>query len=242
MANIDLYNFGVSAAYTNKNFTNGQRLPAYRFEGNKVLPEEISTLAEDSSSFPNGLIRINYVKDSLHPFFKNASALRENLVIIYGDNESFFGDVMNCLNEFRDTFNIKVIGMPDLERFRYLDEVQANNMNLTYFASNYVDYQDAHVQEFVEKFRQAYHTDPDIYGFSGFDIAYYFIDALVNLDKRMRSCIDQYTGEMLLNNYNIRKAGDTGNYENSYWHILRYERLSTIKLPDPDLPESSTEE
>ncbi len=236
--NTDLYNLAVAVAFRDEEYEAGGPLPLYKFEGVKIKSDSLTTLAEDSTTFRNKLIKINYMKDSLHPFFESASPLRENLAIIYGDNESFFGDAMNRLNEFRDTFNIQVIGMPTPERFRYLDEVQANNMNLTYFSTSFIDYKDKRIQQFIHKFRQQYNTDPDIFGFNGFDIAYYFIDALVNLDDRMRSCFDQYPAEMLLNNYAIKRAGDTGNFENSYWNVIRYERLSRVKLPDPVTDES----
>ncbi len=242
LANTDLYNLGVSIAFRDEDHNSNSPLPDYKFEGRQVSPASLSTGPEDSTSFPNQLIRVNYIKDSLNPFFSNASALRENLVIIYGDNESFYGDALNKLNEYRDTFNIRVITMPTTERLRYLDELQANNMQLTYFSSHFIDYDDPQVLHFVEKFRSAYHTDPDFYGFSGFDVSYYFIDALVNLDKRMRSCFDEFPADMLLSKYAIRKVGNSGNYVNSYWNILKYQDLSVIKLKDPKISPSKEKE
>ncbi|MEJ2594326.1 MAG: LysM peptidoglycan-binding domain-containing protein [bacterium] len=242
VGNTDLSNLGISIAFRDEDYNSNSPLPDYKFEGSQVSPALLSTEPEDSTSFPNRLIRVNYIKDSLNPFFRNASALRKNLVIIYGDNESFYGDALNKLNEYRDTFNIRVITLPTTERLRYLDELQANNMQLTYFSSHYIDYDDPQVIHFVEKFRRAYHTDPDIYGFSGFDVSYYFIDALVNLDKRMRSCIDEFPADMLLSKYAIRKVGKSGNYVNSYWNILKYHDLSVIKLKDPELPPSQEKE
>jgi hypothetical protein len=237
--NTDLHNLAVAVAYRDEEFEDNRPLPIYKFEGRDIFPEILATTMEDSTTFENKLVRINYMKDSLYPFFNSASPLRPNLAIIYGDSKAYIMDVMNRLNEFRDTFDIKIVGMPTLERFSNLDHIQANNMNLTYFSTNYIDYDAENIQDFIYEFRQLYKTDPGIYGFSGFDITYYFADALVNLGRRMRSCFDQYPVGMILNKYEMKKVGMTQNYQNSYWNIVRYQYFTRVKLPDP-VPESNT--
>jgi LysM repeat protein len=241
--NTDLHNLAVAIAFRDveseeeeeekaKEIEEGP-LPVYKFEGRDIYPEILAAAMEDSTLFENKLTRINYMKDSLYPFFETASPLRRNLAIIYGESKAFVMDVMNRLNEYRDTFDIKIIGMPTLERFSNLDHIQANNMNLTYFSTTYVNYDADEIQDFIFRFREAYNTDPGIYGFSGFDITYYFTDALVHLGNRMRSCFDQYPENMILNKYEIKKTGFSRNFENSYWNVVRYQQFSRIKLPDP---------
>ena len=97
--------------------------------------------------FNNTVTKINYSVDSLYPFYKKASPLRENLVIVYSDNKAFVMDVMNRLNEQRDTFDIQLIGMPNWDRFDEIDQYQASNLNLTYFTSSYVDYRQERILE-----------------------------------------------------------------------------------------------
>lgn len=239
--NTDLHNLAVAVAYRDEEFEGDGPLPNYKFEGNKIISEQLALMPDDSTTFENPLIRINYIKDSLYPFFNNASPLRQNLAIIYGESKAFIMDAMNRLNEHRDTFNIQVIGMPTLERFSNLDLIQSNNMNLTYFSTTYIDYDDENIQDYIFKFRNSYHTDPGIYGFSGFDITYYFVNALVNLDYRLSSCFDQFPQTMLLNDYEMNQVGKSGNFENTYWNLLRYEYFSKNKLPDP-VPEKNDQE
>jgi hypothetical protein len=232
--NTDLHNLAVAIAYRDEEFEDKDPLPVYKFEGREIFPEILATAMEDSTLFENRLTRINYMKDSLYTFFETASPLRQNLAIIYGESKAFVMDVMNRLNEYRDTFDIKIVGMPTLERFNNLDHTQANNMNLTYFSTTYIDYDAEEIQDFIYDFRETYKTDPGIYGFSGFDITYYFTDALVHLGNRMRSCFDQYPEDMILNKYWIRKTEISQNFENSYWNVIRYQQFSKVKLPDPE--------
>jgi len=239
--NTDLYNLAVEVAFRDEEFEGDGPLPNYTFEGREIFPELLAENIEDSTQFESQLIRMNYMKDSLYPLFENASPFRTNLAIVYGESKAFVMDVMNRLNEHRDTFDIKLIAMPSIERLNNLDEIQSNNMNLTYFSTNYVDYNANEVQDFIFKFREQFKTDPGLYGFTGFDLTYYFVENLVNLDFRLRNCLDQYPGKMLFNTLKIEEVPRTGNYVNSYWNVIRYKNYSLIKLPDPVPVEKSGE-
>jgi hypothetical protein len=239
--NTDLYNLAIEIAYRDEEFEGEGPLPVYKFEGKDIFPEILAAMPEDSTLFESPLIRINYMKDSLYPLFENASPFRTNLAIIYGESKAYVMDVMNRLNEHRDTFDIKIIGMPGIERLNNLDEIQMNNMNLTYFSTNYVDYNSDRVQDFIFKFRERFKTDPGAYGFTGFDLTYYFVENLANLDFRMRNCLDQYPQRMLFSTFDVKEVPRTGNSVNSYWNVIRYQNYSLIKLADP-IPIEQNEE
>jgi len=232
VSNNDLYNLSVAVGHRDEEYEEGSPLPSIKYEGLDIYPDIIEANIDDSTLVNNGLIRINYASDSLHPFLNNASPIRKNLVILYGDSKAFVMDAMNRLNEYRDTFNIQLIGMPDIEGISNFDHRQANNMNLTYFSSYYLDYDSKKITDFLLAFRQKYATDPDIYGFTGYDVTRYFLQALFYLDKRFPNCLQTFPQELLITKYRFDKKSKTGNYENSYWNILRFRNYELIRLPD----------
>lgn len=235
VSNNELYNLIVAVANRDKEFEEGDPLPKIKFEGVKINPDVIQAAIDDSTLFSNPLIRINYIKDSLHPFLNQASALRGNLVIIYGDSKAFVMDAMNRLNEYRDTFNIQLIAMPSIEKIDDIDHIQSNNLHLTYFSTSYLDYHSPDVKNYILKFRKYYHTEPDVYGFTGFDITYYFVYALTHLDLRFQTCLQHVPLDMMLGRYQFKKTGLDESFENTYWNLVRYYNLEEVKLPDPVL-------
>jgi hypothetical protein len=236
LANNDLYNLAIAVASRDTTFTLDQPLPNISVEGREIYADVVENQIFDSTLFDNRLIRVNYMKDSLHPFIENASPLRKNLVILYGDSKAFLMDAMNRLNELRDTFNIELVGLPLVERFDNLDHIQANNMNLTYFTTTYIDYGSPDVEGFINKFLKHYKTEPDIYGFNGFDITYFFLNALFRLDKNLDNCLEYVPLKLLLSRYEFERDSGGLNYQNSYWNLIRYSGLSRKKLPDVKLP------
>lgn len=233
LSNNDLYNLTVAVAHRDTTYTPDLPLPVINVEGLEIYPDIIESQIFDSTIVNNDLVRINYMRDSLHPFLDNASSLRKNLVILYGDSKAFMMDAMNRLNEHRDTFNIQLIGLPKIETFSNLDNTQANNMDLTYFSTSYIDYQSTYTNEFIRRFKAEYNTEPGIYGFSGYDVTYFFLSALFNLDDRISECLEHVPLDLILARYKFGKRTGYSNYQNTYWNLIRYDGYSRKKLPDP---------
>jgi len=232
--NRELFELGVAVAKRSEDFRSNDLLPFFRFEEKEINPDRLLASSEGNTLFDNKLTKINYSVDSLHPFYEKASPLRENLVIIYSDNKAFVMDVMNRLNEHRDTFDIQLIGIPTWDRFDEIDQVQSSNLNLTYFTASYIDYKQDRIQDVIYKFRERYKTDPGLTGFTGFDVTYYFLSSLFYIDKRNERCISDYSMDMIQNTYHFNKTGNQRNYENMGWNILRYHNLKITKLSLPD--------
>jgi len=208
-------------------------LPAnFLFENTEIYPEILENTINDSTIINNQLIKINYSVDSLYPFLQHASPIRNNVVILYGTRKSFVLDVLNRLNESRDTFDIKLIGLPTWERISNLNNIKMDNLNLSYFSSGYVDYESDNIQEFIYNFRNNFNSEPDNYAFSGFDITYFFLNALYYLDKDINTCIEQFPMELTQGRYSFQRVGNTNNYVNNYWHLLQIKQLEKVKVND----------
>jgi len=232
--NSELYELGVDIAKRDENYNPNRPLPDFIFEEREIHPDILSMNMDAATAFNNTLTKINYSVDSLHPFYKKASPIRENLVIVYSDNKAFVMDVMNRLNEHRDTFDIQLIGIPTWDRFDGIDQVQSSNLNLTYFTPSYIDYKQERIQDVIYKFRERYKTEPGLTGFTGFDVTYYFLSSLFYIDKRFERCISDYSMDMIQNTYHFSETGNYNNYENKGWNILRYHNLKLTKLSLPD--------
>lgn len=252
--NFDLINIGIAVTQRSKDkerleqernnpdvadtipetkITFNDTLENYYLENNPVSPEMLKNFQYDTTAIANQLIYIDYARDSLHPFDANASVLRNNLVVLYGSNKSFIMDVMNRLNVLRDTFNIKIIGLPTWETVGTLDLYQMDNMEATYPASYYIDYTSPSYKDFNNEFYHRYAIAPNKYGVLGFDITYYFLESVFRYGNRFMRCLPYHKGTGLSTHYNFMPVNSAqGNYENTYWNWLRIKNKRLIKLPD----------
>jgi hypothetical protein len=241
ISNTDIYNLAVAVAHRDEEFDDRSPIPAYKLEGKQMEPDLIKETLNDSTAFDNSLSRIVFSTEGIDTFMKTASPLRTNLVVVYGDNKAFVMDVMNKLNEFRDSLHIQLIGLPSWERFKNLDKVQCNNMNLMYFSTDYYNYHSENTLKFIREFKHRFETEPNNYGFSGFDDAYFILQALFRFDKNLYHCLEHEPVKMLHGYYRFEKTGKARNLENTYWNILRYNNFEIQKLPDILTPANLSE-
>ncbi|NQU33090.1 MAG: LysM peptidoglycan-binding domain-containing protein [Bacteroidetes bacterium] len=232
ISNEELINLSYSVAIRDTLFDGITTPPSFIFEGTEIYPEILENNISDSTVINNYITRIVYSNDSLYPFYEKASPIRNNIVVLYGSKKSFILDVLNRLNESRDTFDIKLIGMPSWERINNLSNVKMNNLKLNYFSSSYVDYELDKTQDFIYMFRNRFNTEPDTYAFSGFDITYYFISSLFYMGNDFSRCLEYFPMELLQGTYSFNRVGNTNNFENNYWNMLQLKKMSESKVPD----------
>ena len=235
LPNIDINNLAIEVA--NRLDEEGEPVsPYFSVEGLPIDPALVDAYLYDSTTFDNKPILINYMVDSLHPFLDNASVIRNNLVIIYGNNKPFIMDVVNKLNRVRDTFNINIVGAPLWEQIKNMDYALLNNLNLTYFTSNYIDYNLASVNRFNADFESSFSTEPGRFGYSGFDITLFFVKARADYGKRFLKCLPSVNSLTFENGFQFDKVEDTdSNYENVMWNLLQIKNYKTIRLPESNL-------
>ncbi len=235
LSNVDINNVAVEVA--NRLDEEGEPVSLYfNVEGVPVDPAVVDAYLYDSTAFDNKPILINYMVDSLHPFLDNASVIRNNLVIIYGNDKPYIMDVVNKLNRVRDTFNINIVGVPLWEQIKRMDYALLNNLNLTYFASDFVNYNLSSTKQFVATYKNSFNTEPNRFGFNGFDITLFFVKALADYDKRFLKCLPATNSLTFENGFQFEKVKDTdNNFENVMWNLLRIDNFKTIRLPESDL-------
>ncbi|PKP30977.1 MAG: hypothetical protein CVT99_10810 [Bacteroidetes bacterium HGW-Bacteroidetes-16] len=231
VSNTDLYNLAVRIAMNKDHFSPGQTPPVFKFEGQNIYPDLLEQMLSDSTTLQNSLTRVEYQSDNLAPLLNNASVLRPNVVVLYGNKKSFVLDVLNQLNEIRDTLNIKLFGVPTWERLSDLNNTQLSNLNLTYFSSGYTDYELPEIQHFIWEFRQRYSTEPDTYAYLGFDLTYYFMNNLFLFDDQFYDCLENNPMHMLQSTYHFERQYQNS-FENTFWNLLQYKNLNQYKVQD----------
>ncbi len=153
-----------------------------------------------------------------------------NVVVVpVFNNQSFVSDFVSKLNVLRDKYKIVLFGMQSWINYDNMDYEYLNNLSLHVPASGFVEYTNPTSQNFIRKYRDRFKTDPDMYGFQGYDVTYYFLSSL-----------QKYGGGFLNNlSTNYYKGIETGfrfsqfpsdsGFENKHVYILKYQDYKLIK-------------
>lgn len=176
----------------------------------------------DSIIIPNRLKTVVYSADSLVGLTQASSLFRDNLVVALGNEEVFAIELFTKLNFVRDSFNYKVIGLPDWSEYHSLDVAYTQPLALTIATNKFVDYQTPDVQNFVINFRREYGIEPEVsrYAFLGYDVAKFFLSALYFYGSDFEDCLKFMDVDLLENQLNFKKIPDAG-FENTNWNLIQ---------------------
>lgn len=195
--------------------------------------EPLQKSMDDSTMVPNTVKEILYVNDSTEGLKMNLSLVRPNVVIVFSSETVFTQLVMSQLNKKQLKYDITLFGLPEWNKFTNLETSHMLNLNLHCFTASYVDYDNEIIKEWILKYRELYYDEPTIgnYAFDGFDIGWYFLNALYLFGNEFSACIENFDIELIQSKYKFEQLKDNG-FENIYWNIGEYIDYKFIKVQD----------
>ena len=178
---------------------------------------------DDSTMLKNQIMFFDYSIDSLKKVKKMASSIRNNVFIVYGEDKVFATEVLNKINIFSGTYPSKLIVLPEWSKFDRLFNENLMKLNTVMFDDDYTDYDTYAVGSFVGKFRDNYGTEPKDIAFHGFNIAWYFLNALMNYGDNINVGITSYDIPLLNTRYSFERNDAEDGLLNTYWNIYMYQ-------------------
>ena len=216
----------------------GSRIvPTVDVEGQVYSTEDFQNGTTDEVVLSNPVKRYAY-KD-ISNVISQLSGVRNNVIVAYGDDNVFATQMLNTLAKESKRYPITLICAPDWAKFEKLLVDNLLQMNAIYLDDGFVDYNSDAAKRFVARFRQNYSVEPQNYAFEGYDMAMFFLSALMRYGDDMLDCLNCCDVPLLYSqfrffNRNYLKEGRNNGRENQYWSVYQYdnERIE-LKPIDP---------
>ena len=190
----------------------------------------INKFPDDTTKLKNQVAVYNYSIDSLNKVKNVASAFRKNLFVVYGDSKVFANEIINKLNIFSKDYPVSLIALPDWSKFDRLFNENLMKLSTVYFDDDYTDYDSYAVGEFICKFRNEYGTEPKDMAYHGFNIGWYFLNALINYGDNVYDGIATFRIPLLNTKYYFERKNINDGYENTFWNVYQYKNYEKVLL------------
>lgn len=187
----------------------------------------------------NPVRRYEYKSENLNKLKSHLSGVRNNLIVAYGNDNVFATQVLNALAKETDRYPITLVAAPDWAKFEKLLVDNLLQLNAIYLDDGFVDYNSESAKQFVLRFREKYEVEPQMYAFEGYDMAKFFLTALMRYGDSMLECLNCCDVSMLQTQYrffnrNHLKWEEGDGRENQYWTVYQYDKeLIELKPIDP---------
>ncbi len=186
---------------------------------------------DDTTKLKNQVVVYNYSIDSLKKVKKVASSIRNNVFVAYGDSKVFANEIINKLNIFSKDYPVSLIALPDWSKFDRLFNENLMKLSTVYFDDDYIVYDSYAVGKFICKFRDEYGTEPKDMAYHGFNIGWYFLNALMNYGDNVKDGILTYRIPLLNTKYYFERKDVNDGYENTFWNVYQYKDYEKVLLP-----------
>lgn len=236
------------------------KLVASKYDHNIVLVREEDSLDRDKNAllqelifdgfddyrpekpvvFKELVLTLDHTDEIVHSLSKD----KKNLIVVPSRNEALASRVVSSLFFHLNDYEIELIVTPQWPEFSSIDSRYYHGLGLMFYSSFWMDYLDTKVDDYLKIYREHFFAEPGSmtrqginYGITGFDITFYFANALREFGPRFILSLDEYKPPLVLDSYNFSRVSSAGGYENSKISFYQFmPDMSIVEFKVPDLP------
>jgi len=234
---------------------NGKRVIVIRTKENSAYENKLSNDIKEKiywNSFKDGVkpdyVEYKFIQGELNGLEELFVKDVENIIIIPSDNEAYVSGIVTTIAGIvkRKSINATLWGFPDWLRFQSLKSEDVHQLNGHIFSYYRMDYNDPETEAFINKYREWYKTEPmsispyfqkasvrsnfSRYGIWGYDVTYYFINALKKYGKNFEYCLDGYNPHLIQSNFKFERMSNWGGMYNTGLFILNFTPEYELKV------------
>ena len=212
---------------------------AYENKLSKEIKEKIFWNSLQSGVQPD-YVEFRFVQGELNGLEELFVKGADNVVIIPSKNEAYVSSIVTTIAGITKNrhFDVTLWGLPDWLRFQSLKPEDVHQLNGHIFSYYRMDYDDPETMAFIDKYRTWFHTEPmtispyfqkasvrsafSRYSAWGYDVSYYFINALKTYGKNFEYCLDDYNPHLIQSNFKFKHISNWGGMYNTGLFILNF--------------------
>jgi LysM repeat protein/ABC-type branched-subunit amino acid transport system substrate-binding protein len=164
----------------------------------------------------------DFSQEGAFGFSRILSPEKENVIFVSSMNEGDLSLVLSNINNLVGDYSVTLVGFNRYEQFASISDEFFHNLKLHYIAPYWVDYSHPETIRFLKKFKDHYYTEPGNFGMQGYDVAFYFLNALRNYGKDFEECLQYQQVHLSQGNYRFEKVSQFGGYMNQGVSVISY--------------------
>ncbi|HRX11739.1 MAG TPA: LysM peptidoglycan-binding domain-containing protein [Draconibacterium sp.] len=215
----------IAANYSNTNFI-VVRTSAYEGTPEWQMVESIRKRFSNSGTHSGGRFTVyDFRKERATGLSKILLPEKENVVFIPTSDEGELSVAISNINNLARDFPITLIGAGNYQqKYPSIEIAHFHNLNFKYINPYWVDYKNNPTISFFEKFISNFGTEPNSYGVQGFDVAWYFLNAIHFYGKDFDNCLPYINTKLLQGNYYFKRVSPSGGFMNEGVSEISYNR------------------
>ncbi len=153
------------------------------------------------------VIMLTVIHGQLNSLIPELSSTGKNIFIIPATDQHFLTITLRALDTLNSSYPVTVFGHPNWVNYSFLNADLLQRLDTHITSADHINYKAANTINFIQEYRQVYHTEPTEYAIKGFDEGMYLGQLLGAGDLKDLTKID-FTG--LHNSFQFQKKAGLG--------------------------------
>ena len=188
-----------------------------------IINEKMTNAGFYSNNSQLNFMIYDYHKNGIQGLTKYLSVQKENVLLIATMNEGEISETLSDLKNISSQYSITLVGNNRYPQLRSLDQEIFHILKLKYLSPYWINYHSASTVNFITSYRNIFKTEPNEFGYQGFDVTYFFADVVSRYGKDFYGCLKYINGEMTQGRYYFEKVSEFGGYMNHGLSLISYE-------------------
>lgn len=166
-----------------------------------------------------------------HPLKRALIDSVPNIVILPSRERGLVSNTIRQLNtiykEASTDYDITLCGFSNTMKYENIDMEYFHNLEYHTFIPFKPDYDNPEVKNFVRKYRDTYYSEPNQFGFQGYDVGFYFMSMLSKYGPEFQDCIYKSINDTSIaltqNEFHFIQESSSTGFENNHVYVLMYD-------------------
>ncbi len=202
--------------------TMNQKYASFYNAFRKIGNDDLIAAGKPLSDSLKLLFNVNLIESML-------STTKTNVIALPSNDQSYVSDFISKLHMLEDKYKIVLIGMQSWITYDNMDYEYLNRLSLHVPSNGFVDYSTPASKWFIKKYQDRFKTTPDMYGFQGYDVTYYFLSSLQKFGSGFLNNIKNNEYKGIETGFRFSQFPADSGFENQSVLILKYQNYQLIK-------------
>ncbi len=190
---------------------------------------KLLAVRQSSNNRENLYHEYSFQKQGLNSLKPLLDETGENIFLIPTDNEAQVSVAVTNLNAIAENYDVVLIGTANMPKLKSIQTENYHHIRLRYLSPTFIDYSSPLVRRFISHYRSTFSSEPSQFSHQGFDVAYYFLNALYLYGKDFRGCLAGNQMELTQLKFSFRRVSPMGGFMNNGLFVTAWERNYDIK-------------
>ena len=178
----------------------------------------------------NKIFIYKYQDGGLNKIINSLSPTETSIIFNLVDDEARISNFLRQLNLKKKDNKIMVVAQDKYwNKYKTLELEYLSNLNYTFSTDYYICNNDSnHVIPFQNKFYETYKRMPQKMGFLGYDVSWYFGNALYYYGGNFSTCLQKFKTKTMHNSIYFKQLSE-GIYMNTNVNVIQYDNYQEFK-------------